>query len=54
MRLARLMNPFERSYTGCRGFRKGTAPMESFTLVIVRHNGFADGAVAMIHTGYRR
>ncbi|WP_233165190.1 hypothetical protein [Mycobacterium sp. AT1] len=40
-RLAWLMNPFEKSYTGCHGFRKGTAPMGSFTLVIVRHNGFA-------------
>lgn len=48
------MNPFEKSYTGCRRFRKGTAPIESFTLVIVRHNGFATFAKAVIHAVYRR
>lgn len=48
------MNPFDRSYTGCRRFRKGTAPMESFTLVIMCHNVFATFTTAMIHAVYRR
>jgi hypothetical protein len=48
------MNPFEKSYTGCRRFRKGTEPMASFTLVIVRHNGFAEDVAVVIHAGYRR
>jgi len=48
------MNPFEKSYTGRHELRKGTAPMESFTLVIVRHNGFAERMTVMINAGYQR
>jgi hypothetical protein len=48
------MNPFGKSYTGCHVFRKGAGPITSLMLFMMRCNGFATEASAMIDAAYHR